>query len=124
MEITLTAAEERLIHEKVQSGQFDSADEVVKAALYLLGHEDRRTQRKLAVLRAKIDVGMHELLRGEGIPGPIAVEQARAEFHNSTRDERLAALRREIQKGINDLDNGRYSTKDEAFARIRARRGL
>lgn len=124
MQITLTAAEERLIHEKVQSGQFDSADEVVRAALYLLAHEDRRSRRKLAVLRAQIDVGMDELRRGQGIPGPIAVEQARAEFHASTREERLQALRREIQKGIDDLDNGRYSPKDEAFARIRARRGL
>lgn len=122
MEITLTAAEERLVHEKVQSGEFDSTDEVIRAALHLLCHEDRRSRRKLAVLREKINVGMNELRRGEGIPGPIAVEQARAEFQGSSRDERLEALRREIQKGIDDLENGRHSPKDEVFARLRANR--
>ena len=37
--------------------------------------------------------------------------------------ERLDALRGEIQEGIDDLDNGRYSLKDEVFARLRAQRG-
>ena len=32
------------------------------------------------------------------------------------------ALRREIQKGIEDLENGRHSSEDEVFARLRARR--
>jgi antitoxin ParD1/3/4 len=34
------------------------------------------------------------------------------------------ALRREIQKGIEDLENGRHSPIDEVFARLRARRGM
>lgn len=122
MEISLTPEEERLVHQRVQSGEFGSANEVIRAALHLLAHEERRFRRKLAVLHAKLDVGIAELDRGEGIRGPIAVEQARAEFGRSY-EERLDALRGEIQKGIDDLDNGRHLPKDEVFARLRARRG-
>lgn len=39
-------------------------------------------------------------------------------------EARLEALRGEIQKGLDDLENGRHSTIDEAFARIEARRGM
>lgn len=35
---------------------------------------------------------------------------------------RLEALRGEIQKGIDSLNNGQHSPKDEVFARLRARR--
>jgi predicted transcriptional regulator len=78
---------------------------------------------KLSALRDAVDVGLAEIERGEGIPGPLAIEQVRAEFRRIVaRDHET--LRREIQKGIDDLDNGRHSTIDEAFARLRARRGL
>jgi predicted transcriptional regulator len=36
---------------------------------------------------------------------------------------RIEALRGEIQKGIDSLNDGRHSPKDEVFARLRARRG-
>jgi hypothetical protein len=79
------------------------------------------SDEKLKALREAIDIGIAKLERGEGIPGPLPIEQARAEFRRTiARDHE--ALRQEIQKGIDDLDNGRHSPKDEVFARLRARR--
>jgi antitoxin ParD1/3/4 len=81
MALTLQPETERLIEEKLESGEYGSADEVVRRALCALSKEDQQ----------------------------YAV--------------RLEALRGEIQKGIDSLDAGRRSPKDEVFARLRARRG-
>jgi len=42
------------------------------------------------------------------------------------RDEKLAYLRQEIQKGLDDIEAGRisYATADEIIAKARARMGL
>jgi antitoxin ParD1/3/4 len=82
MSLALQPETERLIQETLESGNYDSADEVVLDALRALSQEDEQ----------------------------YAV--------------RLEALRGEIQIGIDDLDNGRHSPIDEAFARLRARRGM
>jgi predicted transcriptional regulator len=77
---------------------------------------------ELSALKDAVDLGLGEIERGEGIPGPLAVEQARAEFRRWVA-KKQEELRREIQKGIDDLDNGGHSPADEVFARLRARRG-
>jgi antitoxin ParD1/3/4 len=81
MDIALSPEMEQLVQEKVKSGGYRSAADLVEDALLLLLGEEE-------VYPAK-----------------------------------LAALRREIQKGIDDLDQGRRSPGDEVFARLRARRG-
>jgi antitoxin ParD1/3/4 len=81
MSLSLQPETERLIEEKLESGNYDSADKVVLDALRALSHEDE--QYSIC----------------------------------------LGALRGEIQKGIDSLDAGLGSPKDEVFARLRARRG-
>lgn len=81
MSISLSPELERQIAERIESGEYDSADEVVRRALQLLSREDEACAT------------------------------------------RLEALRGEIQKGIDSLDKGLRSPKDEVFARLRARRG-
>lgn len=80
MSISLSPDLERQITEKVESGEYDSADEVVRHAMQVLSE----------------------------------LKQEHAVRH--------AALRAEIQKGIDSLDRGLRSPKDEVFARLRARR--
>ena len=60
MSVRLTADSEALIREKVESGLYANADEVVKAAIRLLDRHDRKRQRLLALLA--------EGEEGEGIP--------------------------------------------------------
>jgi antitoxin ParD1/3/4 len=82
MPLSLSPELERRIAEKIESGEYESAEDVVSNALRALSREDE--------------------------------EYA----------SRLEALRGEIQKGIDDLDNGRRVPIDEAFARLKLRRGL
>ncbi|HEY0020508.1 MAG TPA: type II toxin-antitoxin system ParD family antitoxin [Longimicrobium sp.] len=84
MNVSLTPELERLVASKVDSGEYNSASEVVRHALPLLSREDQEHQAKLVALRSEIGVGMAEIEGGEAISGPIAVEHARAEFRRLT----------------------------------------
>lgn len=62
MNVSLTPELERLVNEKVGSGLYQTASEVVREALRLLKERD-----DLARLRADVQAGFDEVARGEGI---------------------------------------------------------
>jgi antitoxin ParD1/3/4 len=84
MNVSLTPELERLVERKVESGEYKSASEVVRHALRLLSRDDREHEARLEALRAQLDPAIAEYGRGESIPGPLAVEQAKAEFRRLT----------------------------------------
>lgn len=55
--VNLTEELERFVLEKVESGRYENASEVVRTALRTLEREDRQFEAKLAALRAAIDEG-------------------------------------------------------------------
>ena len=79
MNVSLTPELEQIVDQKVKSGMYNSASEVVREGLRLLQQRD----------------DMHK--------------------------EKLNALRTEIQKGIDDLEAGRYRDGAEAMAEIKER---
>ena len=80
MQIFLSPEMERLIHEKVRSGDYESESQVVEAALRLLEAEEE----DLAALRSQIQVGLDEIRRGEGLRGDEAFAAIRAEVRRRT----------------------------------------
>lgn len=79
MNVSLTPELEQIIDQKVRSGLYNSASEVVREGLRLLQQRD------------------------------------------DMREAKLSALRAEIQKGIDDLEAGRYRDGAEAMAEIKER---
>jgi len=79
MNISLTPELERLVSEKVQTGRYASASEVIREGLRLLEEQDQLKQRRLAEVRQKIDRGLEQLDRGQGVPG----EEARARLRRT-----------------------------------------
>jgi antitoxin ParD1/3/4 len=69
MDISLTPELEQLIQDKVKSGRYLSASEVIREGLRLLDERDRLDEPRLAELKEKIREGIEELERGEGIDG-------------------------------------------------------
>ncbi|MGO9261427.1 MAG: type II toxin-antitoxin system ParD family antitoxin [Bryobacteraceae bacterium] len=55
--INLTDELDRFVLEKVQSGRYENASEVMRAALRTLEREEQQYDAKLAALRAAIDEG-------------------------------------------------------------------
>jgi antitoxin ParD1/3/4 len=62
MNVSLTPELERLVNEKVESGLYQTASEVVREALRLLKERDHAREQ----LRADVRAGFDELTRGEG----------------------------------------------------------
>jgi len=55
--VNLTKELDRFVLEKVESGRYENASEVVRTALRTLEREERHYEAKLAALRAAIDEG-------------------------------------------------------------------
>ncbi|MFN6517378.1 MAG: type II toxin-antitoxin system ParD family antitoxin [Nostoc sp. CreGUA01] len=81
MNISLTPELEQLVKDKVSSGRYHSVSEVMGEALRLLDERDRDREQRLAELKAKIQEGLEELERGEGIDG----EEVFAEIEEDIR---------------------------------------
>ena len=62
MNVSLTPELERLVNEKVESGLYQTASEVVREALRLLKERDQAREQ----LRADVQAGFDQLARGEG----------------------------------------------------------
>lgn len=62
MNVSLTPELERLVNEKVESGLYQTASEVVREALRLLKERDHAREH----LRADVHAGFDALARGEG----------------------------------------------------------
>ncbi|MEH2333083.1 type II toxin-antitoxin system ParD family antitoxin [Nostoc sp.] len=81
MNVSLTPELEQLVKDKVNSGRYHSVSEVMGEALRLLDERDRLQEKRLAELKAKIQEGIEELERGEGIDG----EEVFAEIEEDIR---------------------------------------
>ena len=77
MNVSLTPELEELVSEKVRSGRYNSASEVVREALRLLEEQDQLRALRLEEIRKKIAEGLDALDRGEGIDGEEAFDRLR-----------------------------------------------
>lgn len=64
MNVSLTPELEQIVDQKVKSGMYNSASEVVREGLRLLQERDRLHETKLASLRRDIDEGVTDLEAG------------------------------------------------------------
>jgi antitoxin ParD1/3/4 len=69
MNVHLTPELEQFVHDKVESGRYNSASEVVQEALRLMDQKDDLRTIQLHELRKRIDKGLSEVHRGEGTDG-------------------------------------------------------
>jgi antitoxin ParD1/3/4 len=78
MNVSLTPELEQLIHERVKTGRYHSASEVVREALRLLEDRDELRRLRLADLRQKVATGLESLDRGEGLDGEAVFDELQA----------------------------------------------
>ena len=68
MNVNVTPELEAFVNEKVQSGLYNSASEVIRESLRLLKEQDDLKKLRLDELRREIRRGLDSLERGEGKP--------------------------------------------------------
>ena len=77
MNVSLTPELERLVVEKVESGMYTSASEVVREGLRLLQERDELRRARLEELRREIARGVEQADRGELIDGEEVFRELR-----------------------------------------------
>jgi antitoxin ParD1/3/4 len=77
MNVSLTQEMEHFISERVASGRYRSASEVVREALRLLQEREEERRIRLDALRKEIDEGIEAVEREDSIDGEGFVEQIR-----------------------------------------------
>jgi antitoxin ParD1/3/4 len=89
MNVSITPELERKIEERVATGNYTSASELVREALRLFFEFDEARRREIGSMAARIDEGLALMDRGEGIDGAEAKRRSLS---------RLAGRRAPIRK--------------------------
>jgi antitoxin ParD1/3/4 len=88
MNVSLTPELEKFVNDKVESGRYNSASEVVREALRLLEEHDQARGAQIAAFNQELKHRIAALDRGEGID-PAEVRQ-RIERKSKERKRRTA----------------------------------
>lgn len=78
MNISLTPELEKMVDEKVKTGRYTSASEVIREALRLFSDYEEARQRGIVELNRKIEEGLAQASRGEVISGKESRRRTRA----------------------------------------------
>jgi antitoxin ParD1/3/4 len=65
--VNLTDEMDRFVASRIESGRYDSASEVVRAALRTLEHEELEHEAKIAALRSAIEEGDASGIAANGV---------------------------------------------------------
>lgn len=83
MKITLNNQHQDFIAAQVASGKYANADEVVDLAVHLFAKLQGEYQDWIEETRAKVDEGIAELERGEGLDGEMVMKQFQDQFRQA-----------------------------------------
>lgn len=86
MNVSLTPELEKLIEEKVKSGMYGSASDVVREALRLLKERDDTRALRMQQLRNDVAIGLEQLDNGEA----VAADEVFDELRRRSRERRNA----------------------------------
>lgn len=84
MNVSLTSELERFVSEKVESGRYNSASEVVREALRLLEERDQARGARLSEFNQELSRRLETLDKGQH----IAPEQAKARLRQKSEGRR------------------------------------
>lgn len=77
MNVSLTPQFEKLIRQKVKTGQYQTASEVIRDALRLLQERDQLRDERLAALKDEIAVGVRQIESGDVVDLDISALKKR-----------------------------------------------
>jgi antitoxin ParD1/3/4 len=91
MNVHLTPELEQMVQNKVKTGRYNSASEVMREALRLMDERDQMKNMQKEELRKKIAAGLKSLDEGKGVDGEAVFARLEAELDEEIRieDERI-----------------------------------
>jgi antitoxin ParD1/3/4 len=85
MNVSLTPALEKLVQQKVETGRYGSASEVIREALRLMEERDQMQALYKDEIRKKIAAGMASLRAGRSTDGEAFFDRLEAELDAAER---------------------------------------
>jgi len=86
MNVSLTRELEKLVNERVRSGMYSSASEVIREALRLLNEQEELRRGRLEELRKEIRIGLDQANRGE--VAPLSLRELKHRLNKRLRQAR------------------------------------
>lgn len=77
MTISLKPEQEQFLQEKLNSGKYTTVDEILTEAFRLLEERDKQYDEWVKTTQEKLEIGLAQLDRGEGIDGEKVIAQLR-----------------------------------------------
>jgi antitoxin ParD1/3/4 len=91
--VSLTPELDAFLQSRVQSGGYQTTSEVVREALRLLQHQEKRRDASLRELRAKLKRGAAQAERGELLDGDTVFDELRGLIEERRRAKKRADKR-------------------------------
>ena len=88
MNVSLTPELAKLVEEKVASGLYGSASEVIREALRLLADSDRVRQAHVSELRGQVARGLASAKAGKLVGSETAIKRLHARLDKLEKDRR------------------------------------
>ena len=85
LNVSLTKDLSRFVENRLRSGKYQTASEVVREALRLLEERDHAPVASIEDLKREIEVGLAQLRRGEGVDGETFFRGVAARRRKSAR---------------------------------------
>lgn len=120
MNVSLTDELERRVDERVRTGLYTSASELVREALRLFFQYEEARGQEIQELNRRITVGLAQLDRGEGIAGDVALQEtlarrARKVNGSKRRDRQVLGLQDFTNDDIAALETARAPETTKLF---------
>ena len=88
MNISLTPELEHFVHDKVKSGMYTSASEVIRESLRLLHTHDNLQHQRIKELNQAIDIGLHQLKAGKSVPADEIYNRMQKKIDRLAKDNK------------------------------------
>ena len=75
MNVQLTQELEQFVQTKIESGRYNSADEVLQEALLIMVEKEEMRAAQLQQLRRKIDMGLAQAEAGDCVDGELFMQR-------------------------------------------------
>lgn len=85
MNISLTPELEKIVQDKVNSGLYGNASEVIRAGLRLLVEEEQLKQNRFDQLVRDIKIGLEQAEKDEVVSGPEAFDKLKKRHGSSKK---------------------------------------
>ncbi len=86
MNISLTPELEHFVQDKVSSGMYTSASEVIRESLRLLHTHDDLQNQRIKQLNQAIDIGLQQLDAGQKIPARESYDRMKQKINKLAKD--------------------------------------